>query len=90
MLESLLHKINTVIINPLLLLMFAVAFLYFMWGVFEFIRDQDNEKTRAASRSKIMYGLIGLVMMVAVFGIWNMLLRTFNINPQPVQQIQKR
>jgi hypothetical protein len=88
--ETLLHKINTVIINPLLLLMFSVAFLYFMWGVFSYIKDQDNEKTRGASRDKIMYGLIGLVMMVAVFGIWNMLLRTFGVNTQPIQQIQKR
>jgi hypothetical protein len=39
-------KINKVIINPLITLMFIVAFVVFIWGLFQlFVEQKGNEKS---------------------------------------------
>jgi phosphatidylglycerophosphatase A len=48
-------------------LMIAMT-LFFLWGVFNFIKEQDPGK--AADKKKIMWnGLLGLFISVAVWGI---------------------
>ena len=44
--DSFVSRLNTLIINPLILLLFALAMVFFLYGVFEFIINQDNEEKR--------------------------------------------
>jgi hypothetical protein len=66
---SLLNRIITEILNPLIGLMFAVAIAVFIWGIVEFIWNADNEQKRDQGKRHIAWGLFGLLIMATVAGI---------------------
>ena len=66
---DLINKVITGIFNPLIGLMFVVAFAFFIWGIIEFIWNAGNEEKRATGKQHIIWGLIGLLIMSAVWGI---------------------
>jgi len=57
------------IINPLISLMFAFAVVYFLWGVFKYIRAADSPADRETGRKHIIWGILGIFIMTAVFVI---------------------
>lgn len=79
----LLNKISDVILNPLIILMFAIAFLYFLWGIFQMIRDAASDDGRSLGRQNIMWGIVGMFIMVSVYGILKIVLATFGIDNVP-------
>ncbi len=64
------------IVQPLITLMFIVAVLVFVWGVVEMIMNASNEEARQTGTRHMMWGLIGLFIMFAVYGILNFLIST--------------
>ncbi|OGG48513.1 hypothetical protein A3G63_03150 [Candidatus Kaiserbacteria bacterium RIFCSPLOWO2_12_FULL_52_8] len=80
-LERFIAKVVTQIINPVILLLSAGAFIVFIWGVFEFIAHAGDVKKREEGRSAIFWGLIGLVIIFGAFGIINIALGTFDLAP---------
>ena len=81
-----LDKVVDLIINPILLLMFAVSFLYLVYGIFNFLRQDMNaaDKTRAESRDAIMWGIVGMVIMFSVFGLIQFVLGTFGLTKSDI------
>ncbi len=80
-LNEFLQKVVVQIINPIILLLIAGAFVVFLWGVFEFIRQAGDEGKREEGKSAIFWGLIGLVIIFGAYGIINLALGTFGISP---------
>lgn len=78
-LNQFLNKVVVQIINPIILLLAASAFVVFLWGVFEFIAHAGDETKRQEGRKAIMWGLIGLVIIFGAYGIINLALGTFGI-----------
>jgi hypothetical protein len=78
-LNQFLSKVVVQIVNPLILLLTAVAFVVFLWGVFEFIANAGEATKRAEGKSAILWGLVGLVIIFGVYGIINLALDTFGI-----------
>lgn len=78
-LYSFLGRVIIQIINPLILLLSAVAFVVFIWGVFEFIAHAGDETKRTEGRKAIGWGLVGLVIIFGAYGIINVALGTFNL-----------
>ena len=74
--ETLLQKILTNIVNPLVTLMVAVAVLVFLWGVFQFIRNAESSDERKKGGMNMMWGAIGLFIMVTAYGVLNLILGT--------------
>lgn len=71
--------INAVIVP----LIFAAAFLVFLWGVYTyFFLAAGNDEKRKEGRTFIMYGIIGFFIMVSVWGLVNILVGTFGFNRQ--------
>ena len=64
--DTVLQNISTKILNPLIVLMFAVGILVFFWGVFQVIYHADDEEEREKGRNHMIYGVIGIFIMVAV------------------------
>jgi hypothetical protein len=62
-------KLVETIVNPLIRLMFAAATTVFLWGVMKYIRNSESPEERQKGRVVIIYGLIGMVIMMGVFGI---------------------
>lgn len=73
------RSLLSTIVNPLIALLFALAVLYFVWGVFNYIRGEDNGGDRKVGTQHIMYGVIGLVIMISAYAIVQTVARTFGI-----------
>lgn len=86
-LNQFLGKVVVQIINPLILLLAAAAFVLFLWGVFEFIKGAGEESKREEGKRAILWGLIGLVVIFGAYGIINLALGTFSL--PPIQRISQ-
>ncbi len=75
----LLAKINTYILNPVIILGFVIATIVFFYGIAKFIWSADKDAEREQGKKSILYGVIGLFIMFSVFGIMHFVLDTFNI-----------
>lgn len=73
---TLLHKINQVILNPLITLIFAAAVLIFLYGVFEYLKDSGSEDARSTGRSHMLWGIVGMFIMISAFGIMRVIMNT--------------
>ncbi|MFA7302189.1 MAG: hypothetical protein WC030_00355 [Candidatus Paceibacterota bacterium] len=65
--------INTIngVIVPVL---FAVAFIVFLWGAFKtFIMGANSEDVKDEGKNLMLYGLIGFFVMVSIWGLVNIL-----------------
>lgn len=74
--NTLLQKILDNIVNPFVLLMVGVAVLYFLWGVFEFVRNAESSEERKKGGLHMLWGAIGLFIMVGAYGILNLIMGT--------------
>ncbi len=87
-----LHNLNRLILNPLILLMFALAFLYFTYGAVRFLSADAGDKgnTRKEARDSMLWGIVGMVIMFSVYGLIRFVLNTFGVtvtNPEVVNII---
>jgi hypothetical protein len=70
----------TNIINGVLVpLVFAIAFLVFIWGIFQYFIAGGEDKRKEAVKL-MLYGIVGFFVMVSVWGLVNILVGTFNLN----------
>lgn len=69
-------SVNKVIINPLIYFIFALAVGYFLYGLVKYLLNPENEELRTSSKSHMLWGIFGMFIMVAVFGIMNLILTT--------------
>ncbi|MBI2409494.1 hypothetical protein HYV30_00415 [Candidatus Kaiserbacteria bacterium] len=66
--------IINVINNIIVPVLFAVAFLVFLWGAFQvFILGAQSDDTKEKGKLKMLWGLIGFFVMVSVWGLVNIL-----------------
>lgn len=69
---------NTVVVP----IIFTLAFIFFIWGVVNYFFIHGGEDTsREEGRKFILWGIIGMVVLFAVWGIVNILLSTLGIAP---------
>jgi hypothetical protein len=66
---------------------FSLAFVVFLWGVFKFIRSSDV-KDKQDSKQFIYAGLIGLFVMVSVWGIIKIAATTLGVDSSVVPALQ--
>ena len=72
-LPELISRANTAIINPIIVLLFAVALIVFLWGIFEFISGHESEEKVSTGKRHMLWGIIGLAIMASAFGILNLI-----------------
>ena len=68
------------IVNAIIPILMLVAFAVFLWGVVKFIFSGGDEEKRKTAKHYLIYGLIGLFVMVAVWGLVTVLISTFNLS----------
>lgn len=83
--STLINSIERVVINPLILLVFTLALVYFIYGVMQFVLNPTNEEIRKSGKSHMLWGLVGLFIMIAVFGIMRLILNTLGVNSVQIQ-----
>lgn len=67
--DTLVNKIVSEIINPLIIVLLALAFLYFVWGLFVFISNASDDTKRSEGKKHIFFGIIGLSIILGAWGI---------------------
>lgn len=77
---TLMKSVNKVLINPIIFLLFAVAMVYFLYGLVQYLLSPGNEEVHKRSKSVMLWGIIGLFIMTAVFGIMKIILNTLGEN----------
>lgn len=74
--ERIINQVLDGAVVPLLNLLIVVATIMFIWGVIEFIKDADKDTERKKGREHMIWGIVGLAIMVSSRGII-VLLRNF-------------
>lgn len=75
--DEFLQKLVENIINPLIGLIFVAAVVMFLWGVTKYIKGAASDSDRETGTKHITWGLVGMFIMVSVYGIIRMALTTF-------------
>lgn len=75
----LIDSIEVLIINPLIGLLFALGLVVFLWGLFQFIINSDNEDGRTTGKRHMIWGIVGMFIMVGAYAIINILGNTLRI-----------
>ena len=77
--RELILKINALIINPLIILLLAIAAVVFIWGVVQFVWGMGGEEDRVKGKRHMIWGIVGIFVMIGVFGILAILMNTLGI-----------
>jgi hypothetical protein len=80
--SSLLNKLDQFILNPLIALVFAVAFLLFFIGIVQLVAASQAGKETGDAKQKVLYGLVGMFVMFSAYGLVHLIINTFGI-PSP-------
>ncbi len=72
--EAIAQRLTEVVINPLLLLVFALGFLVFVYGIAEFVwgLSADTESKQDGKRH-MLWGVVGMFVMAGAYGIFKLL-----------------
>ncbi|MBU0999076.1 pilin [Patescibacteria group bacterium] len=87
-LDGFIGNVDTMIINPLIGLLFALAIVYFLYGVFEFLSNQENEEKKTTGKSHMIWGIIGITIMMGVWTILGVVLNTLGISKDQINPEQ--
>ena len=71
---ELINKVTSQILNPLIILMFALATVVFGWGVVQYIIGSQGSEAKVGQGKRIMiWGIIGMFIMASAWGIVSLL-----------------
>ncbi len=78
--EELLQRIIDYIIDPALRVVFTLGLFLFIWGIVEFLWGVKDGKNTEQGKNHIIYGLLGMLIMVSVYGIIALIVNSFGLN----------
>lgn len=68
-------------LNALLPVLISLGVIYFIWGMVQYFIG-DNEEAKKTGKDRIIYGIIGLAVIVSIWGLVNIVVETFNLGGQ--------
>ncbi len=77
---TILERINTFVVNPIIAVIFSLGLFLFFVGIVEYLWEIKDGKTDGDGRKHLIYGLVGMLIMVSVYGIINMIVNTFELD----------
>ncbi len=88
--KSLVTSVINVIVNPLVIFLSALAVLLFLFGLLQFMANAGSEEGRELGKRHMINGLIGLFIMVSVFGIMKFITDTFGFKKPDLQNLESK
>ena len=67
------------ILNFAIPVLVTLALVYFVWGVVTYVVASDEE-AKSTGRNRMIWGIIGLVVIVGIWGLVSILANTFGLN----------
>ena len=75
-----LNTVKTFINGTLVPLVFALAFIAFIWGMFKaFILGGADEEKQSEGKQLMIYAIVGFAVMVGVWGLVNIVTNMFGL-----------
>lgn len=68
------------LIESVIPLLMVIATVVFLWGIISYIMAAGDEEKVKEARSFIIYGLIGLFVMVSVWGLVGVIAGSFGVS----------
>jgi len=59
---------------------FTLGLFFFIWGLIEFLWGLKDGKVDENGKNHMVYGLVGMLIMVSVYGIISLIMNTFGID----------
>lgn len=84
--DGFLLNVNRLIVNPLIVFMFALAIAFFLFGVLKFLMNQENEDKKTEGKQHMLWGIVGITIMMGVFTILKIVLSTLDIGGIDVKE----
>lgn len=78
--EELLQRIIDYIVDPTIRVVFTLGLFLFLWGIIEYLWEVKDGKADGNGRTHMVYGLIGMLIMVSVYGIIALVVNSFGLN----------
>lgn len=75
----LLGRVNKHVINPAIQLLFVLAFIQFIYGLYNFFTNKDDTSKMEDGKRHMLWGVIGMAIMVSVFGIMSFITNTIGV-----------
>lgn len=76
--QSIICKLGN-ILDTLIPILVVLGVVYFVWGVVTYVISSDEE-AKKTGRNRMIYGIIGLVVIVAMWGLVGIVKRTFDLD----------
>ncbi len=74
------ERVFQVLPQPFIGLLFAIALVMFLYGMMRFVASNDKSSEDAQKgRRHMLWGIIGMFIMMSVFGIMRLILSTLGI-----------
>lgn len=80
-------NVNRVILNPLIILLFGIALIVFLYGVFEYVRGGTSEDSRSKGAQHMIWGIFGLFIMVSALGLVNFIANSIGADTTDIKQV---
>lgn len=88
-LQNFLGYVTCILNNSVIPLIFAIAFVAFIWGAVQFLVIGAGDETKRTKGKQLMiWGIIGLVVMLGVWGIVKIVGGTFGVNTSVLPQVK--
>ena len=62
-------------------LLVTLGIIYFVWGIITYV-IADDEEAKSSGRNRIIWGLVGLAVIVSMWGLVRLLTETAGVNNQ--------
>ena len=68
------------LINRLIPFIIALTVLFFLWGILRFVMAGGDGEQRKEAQGYIVWGVVALFVMISVWGLVNILVRSVNLD----------
>ena len=87
---KILSNINNIILNPIIIILFGAASIYFIYGVMVYIWKARSDPAKVKEgRSHMIWGLFGMFIMISVFGLFKLLLNSIPTSDTTKQNVDR-
>ncbi len=86
-LQDLFTYVNCIINLSIIPLFFTLAMAFFIWGVVQYMLANADEHKRETGKQYMVWGIIGLTVMVSMWGLVNILAGTFGLDSSFIPQV---
>ena len=74
-------------LSQAVIILISLAVVFFLYGILKYISRGDDEESQKKGKNIMIYGIIGLFVMISFWGIVNILINTFELDTYPYVEV---